>query len=362
MKYPKFRIMLLALLLTISNYATAENCLDQNIAGLHYDFYRNAAMPSKDDDDNYLYYPGSGYFTGEANLDKLTSTISAADGYFFQWANRCHDIDSTHCGAPNGNVKGNLPEHSYNGVDHRFFFSTHIKANMCTLAQAYRLVGTDDLDIQALSSTWGFTALFSESELDQHLATNNKFEDVCYIYGSDLSQDVKGIVLDYEVQDNRHVNTTTNFLTRYSSYVQQRGLKSVLWTNPPNAGGWLKSGFTGGPSGNAQLVFDEMDAVALFAHSATTNVISELYDQSRLYLPSNVDYNKWVNRQKFYVIVGLGGFSLAKSKDVYDFVLDKKHKGVAIWNNYAEYSRTDCTSPTYQMLKCLAHGDCSPPS
>ncbi len=362
MKYPKSGLMALSLLLTMSNHSVAQNCEDQNFSGLHYEFYRNAFIPDRDDNPNYLYYPGSGYFTGEANMDKLTATSSAADGYFFQWANRCHDIGGSGCGGANGNTKGNLPKYSHNGVEHRFFFSTHIKANMCTLAQSYRLLGSDDTDILNLSNQWGFDVMFSESELDQHLANNAQFEDVCYIYGTDLSQDIDGLVLDYEVQDNRHVNTTTNFLTRHSSYVKSRGLKAILWTNPPGGAGWLKSGFTGGPSGNAPLVFEQMDEVALFAYSKTSDVTSELYTQSRLYMPVNSEYNKWVNRQKLYVIVGLGGFSLDKSKEVYDFVLDKKHKGVAIWNNSAAYSRTDCDSSTYKMLRCLATGDCLPAS
>ena len=136
-------------------------------------------------------------------------------------------------------------------------------------------------------------------------------------------------------------------------------MQAHLWTNPPGSAGWLNSGFSGGVNGNAHIVFAEMDQVSLLAYSATDDVSTELYNQSRLYTPDNFIYNRWVNRQKFYVTTGLGnGFTLAQAKEVHDFVLEKKHKGVAIWNNSAPFSRTDCDSLTYKMVRCLAYSDC----
>ena len=320
MKYISLKVIFSSLLFSISNFTLALNCEDQNFANLHYDFYRNAFMPGHDSHDNYRYYPGSGYFTGETNINTLISSESAADGYFFQWANRCHDIDESHCGATpiisdyKGNAKGNLPVYRHQGVEYRFFFSTHLKANMCTIAQAYRLAGSGDTAIQNLADAWDFTALFTDTQLTNHLATNNKFEDICYIYGVDVSQHVKGIVLDYEVQDNRSANTTTGFLQRYKNYLHDKGLKAILWTNPPGGVGWTKSGFTGGVGGNAQSVFEIMDQVALSVNYKNTppvvnqDVTTILYNQSRLYTPSNKVYNQLASRQRFYVIIGLGGF------------------------------------------------------
>jgi len=60
-----------------------------------------------------------------------------------------------------------------------------------------------------------------------------------------------------------------------------------------------------------------------------------------------------------YVIVGIKGFTLDEAQEVRQFVGERKLKGIATWNNKADFRscRTNGNEIQYKVVQCLALGD-----
>jgi len=369
------------------------------------DFFRNSFLPRSDDlGDSYQYYPGTGYFVGEGNLEGIlystdsnglpffNPSTTEAKRYVFQWANRCNSPsleESNGCGsskeAPGvSNTHGNLPEVDLTAYGHgkkeRFYFTKYNKANMCTLAQAHNILGVPQQAISDFLVRWGLVEARTEQELSSELDKMVRLTDVCYLFIENgvLSSHIDGLVLDYEVQDHRADFITTNFIARYSNFVRSRSKSPILWTNPVLSAGWLRSGFsknttspTSEPNGNAHLVLLPteqngmgMDLTSLLVYEGSGDITSELDEQSTALFHGDfnndglLDYNRFANRQKMYVTVGIGGFTLPQAQKVRNFVSQRSLKGIATWNNNADFRRRQTCGDEmqYQVVNCMAFG------
>ena len=107
-----------------------------------------------------------------------------------------------------------------------------------------------------------------------------------------------------------------------------------------------------------------MDLTSLLVYEGSGDITSELDAQSRALFHGDfnndglLDYNRFANRQKMYITVGIGGFTLPEAQKVRNFVSQRSLKGIATWNNNADFRRRETCGDEiqYQVVNCMAFG------
>jgi len=402
-------------LLSNSVAVAQQNCiLDQSMTD--FPVFRNAFMPKYDfvdpntptgvpQIDNYIYRhrPGVEFFTGDH--DSLKTTQSTDRGYIFQWVNRCQKTPVQECGTFAGR-KGNLPE--VNG--YRFFFTTHINADLCTRAQLYNSMGKTNSADGIFTNNPGKITKWTETTPlstitvypeDEPTAPTEGYINVCYLDDSTgLADKVAGVVFDYEPQDDRTYQQTKALSQYFWNFLKRPDINKemVLWTNAlidydPNTGNPIMSA-SATRNGIVKIAYDDngdliyvdhdddgelevkrpahelyhlYDRVSILVdkNDAASQIDDLIHDQQRVYYPhSYAELN-----EKIYVIAGLGDMNEDQIRAVRSKVSAQNYNGVAIWNNGAadkidtngdgilDQSIVDCMHPYYDRVTCLVKGE-----
>ena len=313
--------------------------------------FRQGATPQNDNLSNFRFYPGTGYFTGAANLNSISASTSNADKYLFLWTNRCQGQSSGTCGH---NQNGNPPV-----VDgHRFNFSSFPAALACTRAQLYQALGAEhsanvtiaNNNLAAMYPTDvanGDLTSFPKANYGNHAA----FDNVCYLWADSIQFDIDGVVIDYEPQDSRttsNTNLATTYFRNFINTINNRhnlSLELVLWTNPLNG---AVMPFNGIDSNNADDVAAQYDRVSILIwHDDPVGTIANDMDaQLGIYGPT-------VPASKVYVLTMIGQMSMAQVAETRQAALSRNLSGFGILNNTSD---TACGSGYQDRISCIVNG------
>jgi len=323
----------------------SDSCLPQDM-NLPFDVFRQAALPLNDLVRSSA-FPASGFMTGESNLDKFPLSKTSAKKYFFLWANRCQ-------GGPKGdlcghNQKGNLPSLRIGKVDHRFFFSSVVKANACTIAQSLQLVGQEDAARKVLTNNRVKMIRKGHSQPESLMSKKGRFVDVCYLYFENaLSPFLDGVVIDYEVSDGRSPEQTSAVLSRVIDVFRNHELKVGLWTNSLIVKTAERNGISAA-NGRHLLNMFNFVSVLVYEANSVSSIPQILSDQEKVY-----GISKASERKKILLTVGLGKSTGDQLRITRAEALKRGYKGIGVWNNFADF--TKCSSRGFRQVQCLVYG------
>lgn len=317
--------------------------------------FASVPPPVSDSDTRYADYYLTDAFTVQAL--KLTATSSSATigKYYFLWANRCAlngaAQSPSYDGCPSVTKKsrtGNFlfyPSHrTEEGTN---TFSSLRRADNCTLAQAAYMLG---MKPSAISAQWGagLTIVWDPAN-----APGGMFSDTC-VMPQTQAPTIDGIIIDYEVQDDRTPAQTTDFLTRFSNLLHSFGKKAVLYSNSLGAMGSKTSGID---STNAYTLSQQFDLMSILLWSGNTysgsgNILASFNDQLAVIRGSA---NNPVDFKKIAITFELGKTTLSDATTVRSLALTKNIPAIILWRNGAVVS---ATSSAGVQIKCMALGDC----
>lgn len=284
--------------------------------------WQQAPPPRVDGQRNYRFYPVD--VAATAQLDRLRDTRSSVSGAFWQWSN--HGPRRT-----DGGFKGNITPGAY-GVQVRF--SSNEAADACTMAQTSALLGIDprgDIARGHLKST-------STPQTSDTL-------DLCMLPDATLpSKD--GVVLDYEVQDDRTAEQTKVFLSAWAALVKHAGHEAILYPNALDAPSQKRTNLPAVAADVAKS-FDKV-FVLLWSKNAQHDIARSFALQAETYkAPAD----------KLLVAFELAGTSLGEARAVHDILAADKASGVSFWRNHAEQGGA-CDTDVNQKIACITQGRC----
>jgi hypothetical protein len=282
--------------------------------------------------------------TGAAStkIDALNGTHAPIDEYFFLWANRRLD---------GWNKKSNvvLPPLKTAAGEVRTFFSNFDRVNACTLAQAARVLAypQDQLDHYARS---GITYA-TRSEDILKLAKDNRLVDVCILEIEPLIDRGNGIVIDYEVQDDRTPEQTRAFLKEFTSLVHGKNKQAILLTNPFDA---PTQKHTGVAQSNAHAIYEAFDRTLLFLWH---NNRQKDLKQSAQYQLDMLQTGGAIDPKRVLALFELANTTMAEAEYTRKLIQSQGFSGVMFWRNYAKPGG-DCGTETNRKIACIVFGRC----
>lgn len=354
---------------------TAVKCWDKTALNLNQlnrniEVLQNVAPPQSENDQKYRFHPTTIAYT--QMVDTLISTpgsvVDNVKKFAYVWANRCHPTAHTDPDCVDKNIKGN-PIMTYpNHKMYQVFFTSRIKADTCTIAQASGHAGVSRATILSRLSAVGLHLSDSEIDLENQaqllestaakinfLGGVDSFNafienplnaqrpwiyDTCYVPETSLtdtpqvSSHIKGIVLDYEPGDGRLPKETMQFFKDYIAAVRDTNpdLKNILFNNDLRGGGSLLSGIdsTSGPT-----ILSIFDLVGIWVWPGTkceyrAKPVSQNLDEQIYELNGNnptQDKNK-----KIYVIYSLRNDE-ALGGEARNYVLSRGLGGVMVFRD-----------------------------
>jgi ribosomal protein L33 len=336
--------------------ATSTSCIDVSVKP-DIEVIRQIVPPKIIDQNNYIYYPGSIFSTLDSpSISSLTSeyNFERNDLFHFLWANRCNNC------APN--TKGNGPEIQFGSKGVRFYFTTHNKANTCTILQLRKLLNNDRETIKTLATSAGLRVAYNKEHVRGLLKNGDEVWDTCYLSGADgvelsSSSGMKGIVLDYEVQDNRAPEITSRFVDSINRILGDK--KLLFYTNDVVGPQAIKSGIN---ASSAKNILQSSDGVGVLLHQnllSSKTINSAITSQMNVYGASTD-----AERKKVYLVFEMN-LSLAQAVQVRNYVKTKNLLGVMEWRNgnWPKPIGNSCQFNTFesfhQKMICLSYGICS---
>ena len=129
----------------------------------------------------------------------------------------------------------------------RVMFSSYHKADVCTKLQLRRIssaIASDNATLAPIAKKaslklYDLSDTTLSNPVDRRLAqtvkvnglTKSYFVDLCVLAPVGVSDDTKGIVIDWEVQDNRDPGDVTKFVESLSAIAHRNGRQLILMTN-----------------------------------------------------------------------------------------------------------------------------------
>lgn len=305
--------------------------------------FRQAPPPFDDtQDETYAYWPLTDVSSGQ-DLSKYDWT---GNTWVFHWANR-RNYDSW-------NIKPNVvapPDVYFNGKECRAVFTTIAKANAATQCQVRYMLGMSQVDyeqpwLDAGGSVGDFIededfrndpGTYCPTEFTAFDVTYNVMTDKVLIPAFKLTEEHhKGILLDYECQDDRTELDTENFINALAADIHGAGKELIFYTNPFNAPTQVHTNCT---VNNLPSIFAASDLVCIMLWSnSVEGDISESYDNQLAMLGTLApeDYEKLV------ITFELGGDTGGTTTTDAKWVHDKLHEAglehpdkVIFWRNLA---------------------------
>ena len=300
------------------------------------------APPPRAGEQGYRYYPLTAATT--MNLDSLwAARDSQVRSYFFLWANRCNAGDACRRG-----TKGNVVDHSVRTRDPetRAFFSSFVAADSCTLAQAARLLGFGPDRIAGYAARSGIKLVDAGDRALQGAV--GQISGVCVLPNRPLPENAAGIVLDYEVQDNRAPEVAAGFLRDFAALVRSRGKQSILFTNPLDVPNQRRSGLE---PGNLNTVAQNFDAITVLLWGGNRQGDLASSFASQMQALGGFDPRR--------ILVGfeLARTTLEDARTVNALIRRNGFRGVILWRNRAEQGGS-CALPVNRKITCLVFDQC----
>lgn len=327
------------------------------------EIYQQAPPPMSGRDEGFAYFPATAFAT--QSMERIwRAQPNRYRLYYYQWANRGdaqpdrddgvrvrrgskHDAE-----ADDGvkiNHKANFEPGEGGALDQRASFTTTDKADACTLAQTAAILGLPHATVDGYVDQAGVTPV--------RLGGGGRIGvpdavDVCVIPPRSLPPWADGVMLDYEVQDDRSPSYTLAFLTRFSELVRSAGKSPLLLTNPLDAPTQRSTGIS---IENANLVHHLFDRLTLFAWSGNRQAdVAASLDNQWATLQSGGP----VDPRRLIVDFELAGTTEADAAAVRSFITAHHIAGVFFWRNGASQGG-DCGSAVNQRIACVAFGRCA---
>jgi hypothetical protein len=395
------RIMLSSLLVFVTAtapiVAQAEvDCFERNDSQrLAFDVFQLSSPPPHSDNkrdyaDRGPMYPATDFATAQNRHLRSRSPVSATGfkyrKHYFLWANRCLYLngvtpDHNACRNPKltkGNLYPGMPLVGPMNDQLRTVYSTYKKANDCTLLSVRGILGEKWEAISADALSAGLVATPATADRGK-LASMARvvpvgvpaeqmtlLVDVCVIDPEAASDDTAGIVLDYEVFDNRTPTEALAFFRELQALVRQHGKTLIVNTNP------LPRDANGINATNAREILNIVDGFAPTITSGATlgNPDTRLtkhsrklspIDSYRLQLDVLTDNGRaplsLAMRQKILWSISLFDLELPEAKQLHDEIVAQKYRGIMLWRNYVKQGGA-CSRGNNQVTACLALGEC----
>jgi hypothetical protein len=394
MKLRRLLMAALAMALAASGQSAlaASDCFERDDSkSLSYDVFQIAPPPaysfrSGDYPDTSPAYPASDYTTTTIRLIKDATPPSASGfsfrKYYFLWANRCLYLkgitpDSESC-RNTTRFKGNAyfeATKDGKGSPIRAAFSTYAKANACTRIRALHALGeTAELALlarEANISLWEDPDRGKLSEFARAVTVGDGtmmryLVDLCVLEADAQAADAAGIVLDYEVWDDRTPAEVVVFTRELHDIAKRHGKKLVLTTNP------LPRRPNGIDASNVRELIDAVDGFAATISSGATpgNPAVNVPKRSRTFSPLESYRNQLAlmtdngkmplsaaMRSKIIWNISLFDTELSEAKALHDEFKTQAYRGVMIFRNYVKQGGS-CERPENQVIACIALGVC----
>jgi hypothetical protein len=261
--------------------------------------------------------------------------------WIFPWANRC-----TNC-APLEH--DNLPWETINGVSKGYKFSSYRTADACTVAQLYALVG----DLTAAQNTLpgspgGVSAILPGQDPKAFLDANGNLMDVCSLRQGPMPESIQGVILDYEVCDQRSPNQALALSGAYGSAARAYGLVAMYYTNRLTApcGG----PFNGITPDNGSDILRAYGYGTIMTDFTISDALAAADLQQQLdMVASNAD-----DRSHVIVQVQIGSdMSCRRFQIVHDFVVKNGLYGIEAWPAGADV--TNPASVYYARIRYITN-------
>jgi hypothetical protein len=401
MKQPTKRLMTSALAIAIAvapSLSRAQgDCFEKKEnRRLTYDMFQISVPPrysasARDYPSTSPYYPATDYVTSSARVmrDQPMTTASGDKfrTHYMLWANRCIFMKDI---TPDTNACRNVSRTKGNGyptmaMDRslaeqlRTAYSTYAKANACTLVGAMHALGEDAGEIERRARTAGITVVSNKDKdglasmarvvvagTGKQATTAKYLVDTCVVEAEAMGPNAAGIVLDYEVFDNRTPAEALAFLREMHDLIRRHGKTFIIATNP------LPREQNGIDRSNVRDVLEIIDGLALPISSGATVGVPKISLAQRERTHSPIDsYNVQLGvltdngraplsrsaRGKIIWNVSLYDTALSEARFFREVVVSQGYRGVMIFRNYVKQGGA-CSRPANQVTACLAFGDC----
>lgn len=389
-------MLFLVLWLTASLALAEPDCFRrEDNRHISYDVFQISGPPpySKDSGDYadaFLTYPASDYATISIRTI-LTESPGSGSGLSFRkhyllWANRCIFMegitpDIAEC-RNTRRTKGN----GYPGMTAnvplqnqlRSAFSTYRHANACTTLSALRVLGEGETRLRERANAEGLELILDKRTNEQLWASATTVStgtglpqtyliDKCIVEPVPMAEDAAGVVLDYEVWDDRTPIEALSYLASLQDIVRSRGKTLIVATNP------LPRAPNGIDSSNAAKILATVDAfaptVATGGAAANSHIgvvprqrqrspfesyqeqLQVLTNQGRAPLSPEL-------RRKLLWNVSLYDLSLDEAAQLRNEFVREKYRGIMISRNFVKQGGA-CNRPANQVIACLTMGECN---
>ena len=295
--------------------------------------FRNGPPPS-DGNYSYIYYP----ITDAATLQISTlSKISSTTKYAWLWANRKAG-------------KGNPV--FYPRYEAKAFFTTYRRANTCTMLQARKLLGKKKQMLDKIAKKTGLTLVNRDDDISSFVY-DGKLTDICVISNFTLPYEAKGILLDYEVWDDRSPIRTARFLERFTNLVHNNDKEVILYTNAFDGYGRIHNGFDNNNSYQLLQNFDKV-GILLWSNNSSGSIRDSLLNQLDFIIGA---FNSAYIPKKLLIVFELGNTTMHDARVVHKIMKKENYKNIMFWRNYSALGG-NCGRKVNRQIACLALDQC----
>lgn len=313
--------------------------------------YRNAPPPINIL--SYLYFPITNAVTAQTNV--IAKSTSSVNSFVFLWANRCSALGGVIANECLRGERGNpiYPSYYEDGVEVRAFFSTFDRADYCTLIQTGHLLGERRRRLRRWARRAGLNLAKRSDDLSWRI-TNDRFVDLCVLADETPGDKIKGVVIDYEVQDGRTANRTFSVLTKFAKLVRAKGKSPIIYTNPLDGPSQVYTNIDKTNAPALQQAFDKI-GVLLWSGNKQGSLIASF--NSQLDVLRGPDGNEPVMAEKIMVVFELLGTTLDDAKMVRGLLQNTSIKDLMFWRNGAQVGGS-CDTDVNLKIFCLTLGEC----
>jgi hypothetical protein len=309
--------------------------------GLKFEVIQQAPPPNLAGE-NYQFYPLTG--AASARLNALKNVAPDYALYYFQWGNRANN--------PVVNAKGrliyrkaNLQQSADLPRQQRSYFTSVARANACTLAQTAHAFGRRDAaKIYAEASG---IVLVNEAQAPDSGAVGP--DDTCVLANIAAPPKLAGVMLDYEVQDQRSEAQTSDFLREYAAFVHSTGHKALLMTNPLDAPSQIFTGFTAQNSHAIVTAFDRT-TIWLWSKNKQQDILASYQAQKAM-----IEAGGRFDGSRILIEFELANTSVKDARLVHDLILRDSLAGVLLWRNGVGQGGA-CDTPVNAKIAALVFG------
>jgi hypothetical protein len=263
--------------------------------------------------------------------------------YFFHWANR----STAPLAGPGGRVilrKANIQPSALALRRQRSGFSSVARADACTLAQLAALLGGTRPSVEASGAGIALVAETAQADAGAQGPL-----DHCVLPARPLPRSVKGVLLDFEVADQRSPEQALAFLQRYAAMVHASGRRALLLIDPFDAPTQRFTGISADNAGRIVQTFDQT-TLMLWAGNVEHSIPASYQAQRAI-----VDAHGQVDPHRLIIDFDLAGTSLQDAGFVRSAILRDHLGGVIFWRNHA-LQGGDCASDVNRKIATVAFG------